>query len=252
MINVTAISALRDNYIWAITGLEQGVIVVDPSESAPVLAFLQDQPLAAILVTHHHWDHTGGIAQLREAFPKVKVYGSKDAPVDQVLDAGMFELLGLKVEVLAIPGHTLDHLALHFVEQKWLFSGDTLFSAGCGKVFEGTYAQMFDSLKALIDLPADTKLFCGHEYTLANLDFALQVVPEDESILVKQRAVQALRQQGLPSLPSDLGSELKINVFLRLMHDQKVQSAIGEYAGQQIKSQPEMFAYLRQWKDERG
>ncbi len=211
---VRPVRAFADNYIWLIESPQDPgqVVAVDPGDAAPVIAELQRSgaSLAAILLTHHHPDHIGGVAGLAR-LGEVPVIGPDDARIAQrtrtVHDGERCELpdLGLCFEILAVPGHTLSHIA--FWGHGALFCGDTLFSAGCGRMFEGTPTQMNASLNRLRELPPDTRVFCGHEYTAANLRFALTVEPANAAALEYQGAVQRMRAEGNPSLPSTLGLE---------------------------------------------
>lgn len=254
-----AIPALHDNYIWALcesakTG--RRAAVVDPGEAAPVRAWLRanSAQLGAILVTHHHWDHTGGIADLlREQ--TVPVYGParEHAPIPGLthpLHGGerfIVEELGLEFTALHVPGHTLGAIAYH--GHGWLFSGDTLFSAGCGRLFEGTPAMMHGSLSRLAALPPATQLYCGHEYTAGNLQFALAVEPGNPAIAARLQAVRGLRQAGRPSLPSMLRDELECNPFLRCAAP-GVRESVARQLGHEPADEVETFAALRRWKDQ--
>ncbi len=211
---VRPVRAFSDNYIWLIESPRApgAVVAVDPGDAAPVIAELQRSgaSLAAILLTHHHPDHIGGVPELLRRWP-VPVIGPDDARIAQrtrtVHDGERCELpdLGLSFEILQVPGHTLSHIA--FWGHGALFCGDTLFSAGCGRMFEGTPTQMNASLNRLADLPPDTRMYCGHEYTAANLRFALAVDPANGAAREYQERVDRVRAQDLPSLPSTLGLE---------------------------------------------
>lgn len=205
--------ALADNYIWMLHNGEHA-LVVDPGDAQPVFDALQREgiQLQSILVTHHHNDHTGGVDALRNA-TGATVWDSAQAPVPETLS-----LLGLDTKVLTVPGHTADHLA-YFCEiphdAPILFCGDTLFSGGCGRLFEGTPAQMHHSLARLAALPENTRVCCAHEYTLANLKFAREVEPHNLDLVAYQQHCEALRAQGKPTLPSTVELEKRINPFLR-------------------------------------
>lgn len=214
------IPAFDDNYIWLFSD-GQVAWVVDPGDAAPVIAALQERQLtlAGILLTHHHGDHTGGIAALRERFA-VPVYGPAKSPARELVshplrDGDCLQLGHRQFSVIAVPGHTLDHIAFHSATDKLLFCGDTLFSAGCGRVFEGTYEQMYASLQALSALPDDTRICCAHEYTLSNLRFAVAVEPDNQAMRDYQTSCESLRSTGQPTLPSLLGLEKQVNPFLR-------------------------------------
>jgi len=218
MIDIEPIPAFRDNYIWALRHGE-AVAFVDPGEAEPILAWLADRRLrpSAILITHHHSDHTGGVAELLARWP-LPVYGPTEAAplVDHPLAEGdICRLPELQAEfrVLAVPGHTLGHLA--YLGHGHLFCGDALFSCGCGRVFEGTPAMMHASLMRLAALPAETRVCCAHEYTLANLAFAREIDPDNVVLESWQTTALALRKSGRPTLPVSLGDERRRNPFLR-------------------------------------
>ena len=180
MLSIKPIKALSDNYIWLVT-TNEGSIVIDPGESKQIIDLVKSNEidLEGILITHHHYDHTNGIEEILK-YKKVEVFGPKNnvnAITKRVKQNDVFNLIGLKFEVIETPGHTLDHIAFYCLkdEKSILFCGDTLFSGGCGRVFEGTYSQMYESLKKLSKLPEDTQIFCGHEYTSSNLQFACAV-----------------------------------------------------------------------------
>lgn len=250
------VPALRDNYIWLIpAGGEPGrVLVVDPGEAAPVLAELQARQLepAAILVTHHHADHTGGIRALLKHHA-VPVYGpaassiaSVDHPLkgDEVIQPG-----GVPFRVMAVPGHTLDHIA--YYGAGLLLCGDTLFAGGCGRLFEGTPPQMLASLRKLALLPEETKILCAHEYTVANLEFAAAVEPDNEAVQARLARARQLRAAGRPTLPSTLAEELRTNPFLRCTQAGVIAAAarFRRTTASQMQKEHEVFAAIRSWKD---
>lgn len=255
MLHITAIPALADNYIWMLRGSDDRVAIVDPGEARPVKERLaQDNlELGAILITHHHPDHTNGIKKLIDEYP-VPVYGpaNENYPITGLSDplddnkSFTLEWLNLSLEAMHIPGHTLGHIALY--GNGLLFCGDTLFSAGCGKLFEGTAEQMYNSLSRLRNLPADTQVYCGHEYTEKNLLFALAVEPDNSEMQTQLDKARAATDQGKPSLPSTIGLELKINPFLRCTEATVIDSA-QHRAGKQLDGPVEVLATLRDWKD---
>lgn len=254
MLAVRPIQAFTDNYIWAIVDEAGHCCVVDPGDAAPVQAWLEEQgyQLSAILVTHHHFDHTGGITAL-SGDRQVPVYGPDNpriAGITQPLgDGARFELapFGLALEVLAIPGHTLDHIA--FVSELGLFCGDTLFACGCGRLFEGSPAQMHASLSRLAELPGELPVYCGHEYTLANMRFALTVDPDNMALQAARADAQRLRDQDQPSLPSRLDRECATNPFLRC-HDPAVIAGVRAQTDLADEDPVSVFAALRRLKDE--
>ena len=220
--NLIALPAFTDNYIWMFHDGRQAV-VVDPADSAPVLAALTANQLvlAAILVTHHHDDHVGGVDALRPHL-RGPVYGPKREPIAQpyvpLNDGDRIEVLGLNFEVIDVPGHTIGHIAYFAAPAgaaPLLFCGDTLFSGGCGRLFEGTPAQMHESLSRLAELPAATRVCCAHEYTLSNLRFARAVEPGNAELASNPAWCEARRAVASPTLPSSIGRERQINPFLR-------------------------------------
>lgn len=248
--------AFNDNYIWI---LHDGAraLAVDPGEAPGVLAYLRQHQLVldTILITHHHGDHTGGVKTLREA-TGARVIGPvaepMPEPLQRVSDGETIEVLGLSFEVMAVPGHTLGHIAFHCPSMDGaplLFCGDTLFSAGCGRLFEGTPAQMLHSLSRLAALPGNTRVCCTHEYTLANLRFALEVEPGNPDLAQHAEHCRQLRDQQRPTLPSSIGLERRINPFLR--------AEVGAVAASARAHDPncgldttEVFATLREWKNQ--
>ncbi|MCL2914882.1 hydroxyacylglutathione hydrolase [Shewanella corallii] len=255
LLNVTAIPAFDDNYIWCLTqsGSPQAW-VVDPGQAKPVIAYLEQEQLtlSGILITHHHWDHTSGINDLSARYPDIEVYGPANPEINgltqELKDGQMVNLKGLDIQarVLTVPGHTLDHIA--YVCDDRLFCGDTLFSGGCGRMFEGEPAQFHHSLSRLAALPANTRVYCAHEYTLSNLKFALMADPDNTELKAYQQECEALRAKGIPTLPSSIGKELAVNPFLRVDQKQVCQQ-INQHWQQNPADNVEAFALLRRWKD---
>lgn len=223
MPQILALNALTDNYIWVLHGINSShVIVIDPSEAESVLDYLQKNNLTldGILLTHKHWDHTGGVKTLLKHFPNIPIYGSKLDQVEGITqfisesDEIIFENLTSPIKILDIPGHTLGHVA--YVYENALFCGDTLFSVGMGKIFEGTPTQMYESIQKIKKLPEDILIYCGHEYTLANIKFAQSLDPKNKALENRKLEVENLRKNNLPSLPVLLSTELQTNPFLRV------------------------------------
>jgi len=248
-----ALPAFDDNYIWALAAPDGRAIVVDPGQAEPVFAAAQRTGLVptAVLLTHHHNDHVGGVAALRRRWPDLELFGPDDTriPVDvhRVAQGERLRLLDIDIQVLDVPGHTLTHIA--FVTSSHLFSGDTLFSLGCGRMFEGSAHQMFDSLHRLACLPGETLVCCGHEYTLANAAFALHVDPTNAALQRRQQEAQAMRHAARPTLPISLKSELATNPFLRTNRPE-IRAAVAPRATGTLSCEADFFAELRRWKDE--
>lgn len=259
MLSVIGVSALQDNYFWLVQPdpQEPQAYILDPGEAGAVLAALAEHRLipAAILITHHHHDHVDGIVRLKKEFPRLPLYGPDNPAIpllDHTLAGGESLQLGqLKLDVLALPGHTPDHIGYLSRSNSgpWqLFSGDTLFSAGCGRLLGGTAPDLHRTLQRLAELPDDTLVYASHEYTLSNLRFALAVEPDNEEALAYQARVQQLRSQGQPSLPTRLGTEKRINPFLRA-HLPQIRASVERQTGRNLATSLEVFTALRQWKD---
>ena len=248
------IPAFSDNYIWLLHDGHQA-LVVDPGDASPVLEVLHSLSLKlqAILVTHHHPDHTAGVVSLREA-TGARVFGPAreimPEPLTRLVHAQQLNLLGLTFEVIDVPGHTAGHIAYYCADmapQPLLFCGDTLFSGGCGRLFEGTPAQMLASLDTLAALPPATLVCCTHEYTLSNLKFALAVDPDNQALIDYTVSANALRAHHKPTLPSNIGLERQINPFLRTREPALIDAA--QRFDASVKGEAGIFAALRQWKN---
>jgi hydroxyacylglutathione hydrolase len=249
---IIPIPAFADNYIWVV---REGAVaaVVDPGDARPVIEHLEREgiALAAILATHHHHDHVGGIRELLARW-RAPVFG----PAREAIPGRTHALaegesivvpgIGLALSVLDIPGHTAGHIA--YVGDGVVFCGDTLFAAGCGRLFEGTPSQMVSSLDKLSALPDDTRVYCGHEYTLANLRFALAVEPDSTALLERQAREQAKRGRGVATLPSTIGEEHATNPFLRA-GETVLRTAAERRAGRVLAGRVGVFAELRAWKN---
>nr|WP_299201734.1 hydroxyacylglutathione hydrolase [uncultured Amphritea sp.] len=256
MFNVMPIPAFNDNYIWALTvpgGNE--VAVIDPGDANVVNRYLKENnlQLTTILITHHHQDHTGGVMQLCQQHP-VKVYGPDNSPfegiTDKLTDGDKVELLGLTLNIKEVPGHTLDHISYYLAgPDPQLFCGDTLFLAGCGRLFEGSAEQMHRAMEYFRRLPDTTQIYCTHEYSLANLTFAAAVEPTNTHITEAIEHCTRLRESGQPTLPTDIATEKQINPFLRYSEAPVRQSA-ELFAGGPLTSEVAIFAMIREWKNQ--
>jgi len=252
MLEVVPLKAFKDNYVWTLRNATHAA-VVDPGEAGPVLDYLGREKLrlAAILATHHHADHVGGIPALL-AQHRVPVYGPKHEPIATltrpVSEGDRVEIaeLGVSFSVLDIPGHTRAHIAYYGAGA--LFCGDTLFACGCGRLFEGTAEQMVASLKKLTALPDDTKVYCGHEYTLANIGFAKNVEPGNAALAARELRDRKLRDAGKPTLPSRLADEKATNPFLRCGEPAVIES-VNKYLGSRVSDPVRVFAAMRDWKN---
>ncbi|MBA3581075.1 MAG: hydroxyacylglutathione hydrolase [Gammaproteobacteria bacterium] len=259
-LDVSCIPAFTDNYLWLLTQAGNShAVVVDPGDATVILSALQARrlQLSAILVTHHHRDHVGGILTLLEHYPQAEVWGPFNENIpgrSRALKGGeQLSLPGLpfRVAVLAVPGHTLGHIAYLFsaaAEVPLLFGGDTLFGGGCGRLFEGSPAQMLASLTQIAGLPADTLVYCGHEYTAVNLAFAQHVEPDNKNLQQRIERVQALRAQGYATVPFTLGEEWATNPFLRA-DSATIRASAEKHAGQPLTTILDVFTHLRHWKN---
>ena len=252
MLSVKPIKAYQDNYIWLVS-TNEGSIVVDPGESKKILNLIDNNEidLKGVLITHHHFDHTNGLSDLLNE-RGLEVYGPKNnvnGINNIVKNNDKFTVIGIDFEVIEIPGHTLDHIAFYSFNdgEPILFCGDTLFSGGCGRVFEGTFDQMFIALKKISKYPKETKIFCGHEYTLSNLKFALAVDENNEDLIEEYDNIKNIVDSGNPSLPTILEKELKINPFLRCDNHHIKNKIVSKF--NTSDNELEVFSALRQWKD---
>jgi len=249
MFEVSFIPAFKDNYIWLLTRGTRA-FVVDPGDACPVQARLEADGLnlEGILITHHHADHQGGVAELAARWP-VKVYAPGNESITgcthPLFGGETIEVLGSPMAVIAVPGHTLGHLAYH--ADGVLFCGDTLFGAGCGRLFEGSAEQMSASLDRLAALPDSTQIYCAHEYTEMNLRFAQVVEPQSGALQARVGRVASLRAAGLPSIPSTLGEEKASNPFLRCSEPAVVDAALQQGAASRDKVA--VFAAIRGWRN---
>lgn len=252
-IQVFPIPALSDNYIWCIHNNEQ-CWVVDPGQAEPVIEALKQKKLnlSGILVTHHHWDHTNGIDALVAHFPDIPVIGPDYGNIGQLTQRVKQDQkvvltdLNIEFDVLYVPGHTLDHIA--FYANSMLFCGDTLFSVGCGRLFEGTADQMWASLQKLMQLPAETAVYCTHEYTLANIQFAKQVEPENTALKQYSDWAEEQRKNDRVTLPTTIEQQKAINPFLRATINQ-IKINMEHHVGKTLPDSNAVFAAIRQWKD---
>ena len=254
--SVRGVAALKDNYIWLIGRRDrQDVVIVDPGETGPAVRTIETDGLrpAAILITHHHWDHVNGVAELAARYG-IPVFGPAHeaipARTHAVADGESFALPGIEMPLSAmcVPGHTAGATAYYGAGM--VFTGDTLFTGGCGRLFEGTPAQMYESLSRLAALPEDTEVYCGHEYTLSNLRFAAMVESRNADIQARLAEVTTLREQDRPTVPAKLQIEKRTNPFLRCdLPD--VRAAAETYAGRTLAGGSDVLAVIREWKNRR-
>jgi hydroxyacylglutathione hydrolase len=251
VINIKPLKAYTDNYIWLLETNEE-VSVVDPGDAKPVQDYLRktNKNLKDILITHHHFDHTAGVPEL-ENIISGSIYGPKDSYElikEKVAQGDTISSLGIKFQIIEVPGHTLDHIAFYSEEYNILFCGDTLFAGGCGRVFEGTFDQMFESLNKLKQLPDSTQIYCGHEYTKSNLLFSVEVEPENNDLIMRNTKIDNLLLENGSSLPSSIELEKKTNPFLRCdVLSDNIQ--VIQKFGLSNPSEKEIFKYIREWKD---
>jgi hydroxyacylglutathione hydrolase len=255
MIKIKPISAFSDNYIWLLV-LGEKAFAVDPGDADPLIAFVNKNNLSleGAMITHHHFDHSGGIEKLLSTF-NLKIFGPKGGHIKGITnpleDNEEFDVLGRTFTAMSVPGHTDDQLAYFSKDQftqPILFSGDTLFAAGCGRLFEGTPEQMYSSLTRFSLLPLDTLVYCGHEYTLANLNFAKLVEPSNQDINKRLDEVRDLRSKKLVTLPSSIKLELKTNPFMRC-NTRSVKNAAEEFFSKQLDNEIAVLGAVREWKD---
>lgn len=260
MLKIDAIPAFDDNYIWLISRTDSDqAVVVDPGDGQAVQAVLDANKLTlnTILITHHHFDHVGGIEALCKD-RQVHVIGPQNPAIEglsqRVQANDTCDVLGISFTVKEVPGHTLDHIAYFAsntdtaTQSPVLFCGDALFAGGCGRMFEGNPTQMCNSLAVMRDLPEATQVYCAHEYTLANLNFALAVEPDNKALSERYQQAQALRDNAQATVPSTIGLERKTNPFLRT-HLSDIVQAAQKQAGATLSNESEVFATIRGWKD---
>lgn len=253
MLNIFPIHAFSDNYIWAISkDNSESLYVVDPGQSDPVIAYIRDNNLTlnGILITHHHWDHTDGVKKLKQLYPDITIYGPSDSVFTgsdiTLKQDDTINILGESFNILSTPGHTLDHIC--YYNDDTLFCGDTLFSAGCGRLFEGTPEQMFHSLTKIAQLDQNIKVYCTHEYTLANIAFAQEIDPDNLLLKNYKKDIEVKRKNKIVTLPSTIEHELKINPYLKSLDEKNCFLIPEEYKISTDKPESNL-ANIRAYKD---
>jgi hydroxyacylglutathione hydrolase len=259
MLDIEPVKAFQDNYIWMICAPDSdAAFVVDPGDARPVMSALlaAGKQLAGILITHHHADHIGGVDSLL-AHAGVPVYGPATSRIPQisksVAGGDCVQVLGHQFRIIEVPGHTREHIAWFSDDSRLdhpvLFCGDTLFAAGCGRMFEGTAPQMHASLQKIASLPADTRVYCAHEYTMGNLRFASAAMPGNSILKLRLDTEQAKRDKMIPTVPSTIRSELDTNPFLRC-EDAEILATLNAVSRLDGTEPWQVFGALRRWKDE--
>lgn len=255
MYQVIAIPAFSDNYLWALVSNDGHCAIVDPGDAVPVIEFLDNHhyTLTDILLTHHHSDHIGGVNTLLEKYNNVNVFGPNtprftmvNKPCDD-LEIISLTKLDIELTVMEVPGHTIDHIC--YFDNQNAFVGDTLFSAGCGRLFEGTPEQMHHSLTKISQLDKNTNIYCAHEYTLSNIAFALTVDPDNQDLIDYDVLTKQQRVDNISTIPTKLSTQLAINPFLRSSNSQLKQAVENEFTLNGVISDKVCFSYLRKWKD---
>ena len=253
-ISLTALPAFSDNYIWLAINMQRSTAaIIDPGTADTCIDFLENKQISpvAILITHRHWDHTGGIAELLARYD-IPVFGPANEKIQGITDRVTpgdhikLDKIDTGFDVMDLSGHTSGHVG--YLTEGVLFCGDTLFSAGCGRLFDGTAAQLYASLQRISALPGDTKICCAHEYTLDNLSFAATIEPDNSAIQQRIDEVRQLRSRDLPSLPVELREEKRYNPFLRT-HLPAIATAVADHSGKNIDDSEQCFTALRMWKD---